>query len=251
MRPSTSSTATPCASTRSRPYPRSKHPDGTHLPAKNWPPSTPTPTNWACWPCGFLTGDQHTTNPQHLPATTPALLRQIITDTLTNQPHQRPLPEAWTYVLGHAIEQARHQKVTAAPVGTVSAPPPTPVVRSRPPGIPHPPSAHQEHRHRHLSTRRGTRPPRRLQFRATRSRPRKGSWAKVVAAGDDYHGQIGKIIEIRDDKDGFDLVLEFRGVPDSYAFRRDEVIAAAAPAEGRTRSRCAAERWRLLAKRRN
>ena len=47
----------------------------------------------------LLTGDQDTTNPGHLPATTPAQLRQIITDTLTNQPHQRPLPEAWTSVL--------------------------------------------------------------------------------------------------------------------------------------------------------
>ena len=51
-RPSTSSTATPCASTPSRRYPRWKHPDGTHPPVKNWPPSTPTPTNWACWPYG-------------------------------------------------------------------------------------------------------------------------------------------------------------------------------------------------------
>ena len=58
----------------------------------------------------LLTGDHDTTNPAHLPATTPAQLRQIITDTLTNQPHQRPIPEAWTSVLGHAIEQAQHHK---------------------------------------------------------------------------------------------------------------------------------------------
>jgi serine/threonine protein kinase/sugar lactone lactonase YvrE len=81
----------------------------------------------------LLTGDHDTTNPGHLPAKTPALLRQIITDTLTNQPHQRPLPEAWTYVLGHAIEQAQHQKKTTPPVSAPQAPPPTPIVHSRPP----------------------------------------------------------------------------------------------------------------------
>ena len=80
----------------------------------------------------LLTGDQDTTNVQHLPATTPDLLRQIISDTLTSQPQQRPLPEAWTYVLGHAIEQAQYQKKTAAPVTAPLAPPPTPTVRSRP-----------------------------------------------------------------------------------------------------------------------
>src|SRR5271163_676374 len=56
----------------------------------------------------LLAGDHDTKNPQHLPSTTPDLLRQIITDTLTNAPQQRPLPEAWTYVLGHAIEKAQH-----------------------------------------------------------------------------------------------------------------------------------------------
>jgi serine/threonine protein kinase/sugar lactone lactonase YvrE len=81
----------------------------------------------------LLTGDHDTTNPQHLPSTTPTQLRQIITDTLTNPPHQRPLPEAWTSVLGHAIEQAQHQKKTTPPVSAALAPPPTPIVRSRPP----------------------------------------------------------------------------------------------------------------------
>ena len=60
----------------------------------------------------LLTGDQDTTNPHHIPATTPAQLRQIITDTLTKQPHQRPLPEAWNFVLGNAIEHAQHQQKT-------------------------------------------------------------------------------------------------------------------------------------------
>src|SRR5277367_203576 len=76
----------------------------------------------------LLAGDHDTTNPQHLPKNTPGLLRQIITDTLTNQAQNRPLPEAWTYVLGHAIEQAQHQKLTAptvaAPVSTPLQPPP-------------------------------------------------------------------------------------------------------------------------------
>jgi eukaryotic-like serine/threonine-protein kinase len=88
----------------------------------------------------LLSGDQDTTNPQHLPPTTPDLLRQIITDTLTSPPYQRPLPEAWTYVLGHAIEQAQHQKKTAPPVSAPLAPPPTPIVHSRPPGYSAPPA---------------------------------------------------------------------------------------------------------------
>jgi serine/threonine protein kinase len=53
----------------------------------------------------LLAGDQDSKNPQHLPSTTPALLHQIITDTVNNQPEQRPLPEAWTYVLGHASKK--------------------------------------------------------------------------------------------------------------------------------------------------
>jgi sugar lactone lactonase YvrE len=80
----------------------------------------------------LLAGDQDTTNPGHLPPTTPGLLRQIITDTLKNEPHRRPLPEAWTYVLGNAIEEAQHQQKTAAPIGAPLAAPEIPVVHSRP-----------------------------------------------------------------------------------------------------------------------
>ncbi len=88
----------------------------------------------------LVAGDHNTKNPQHLPSTTPALLRQIITDTLTNAPTKRPLPEAWTYVLGHAIEQAQHQnKLTAAPMTVAPSPPPIPEVRSRPPAHSGPP----------------------------------------------------------------------------------------------------------------
>ncbi|ORV62553.1 protein kinase domain-containing protein [Mycobacterium fragae] len=85
----------------------------------------------------LLAGDHDTKNLQHIPASTPALLRQIITDTLSNAPQQRPLPEAWSYVLGHAIEQAQHQKKTATPasppISVAPTPPPTPIVHSRPP----------------------------------------------------------------------------------------------------------------------
>jgi sugar lactone lactonase YvrE/serine/threonine protein kinase len=80
----------------------------------------------------LLAGDQDTKNPGHLPSTTPSQLRQIITDTLTNEPHRRPLPEAWTYVLGNAIEEAQHQQKTPAPVGAPLAAPEIPVVHSRP-----------------------------------------------------------------------------------------------------------------------
>jgi eukaryotic-like serine/threonine-protein kinase len=84
----------------------------------------------------LLAGDHDTTNPQHLPASTPALLRQIITDTVTKPPHQRPLPEAWTYVLGHAIEEAQHRILTApaTPVAAALAiaAPQIPTLHSRP-----------------------------------------------------------------------------------------------------------------------
>jgi eukaryotic-like serine/threonine-protein kinase len=80
----------------------------------------------------LLAGDHDIRSPEHLPSTTPDMLRQIITDALTNQPHQRPLPEVWTYVLGHAIEEAQHLQKSAASVGVPLAAPETPVVRSRP-----------------------------------------------------------------------------------------------------------------------
>ena len=45
----------------------------------------------------LLAGDQHTKDVQQVPPTTPKPLRQLITDTLTNDPDRRPLPETWTY----------------------------------------------------------------------------------------------------------------------------------------------------------
>ena len=58
-----------------------------------------------------------------------------------------------------------------------------------------------------------------------------GRWAKVVPAGEDRYGQIGKVIAIcdADDEDGLDVVVEFPGDPSSYAFRRDELATASAP----------------------
>jgi hypothetical protein len=162
----------------------------------------------------LLAGDQDTKNPEHLPSPTPALLRQLITDTLTNPPTQRPLPEAWTYVLGHAIEAAQHQKLAAAPVlapdGDPLPAPPIPIAHIRPPTA-------------------SARPP----TTADPTQLAQGMWAQVVAVGDDYYQQIGRIIEICDDTDGLDVVLQFRGDPDGYAFRPDELRPSAPPAERR------------------
>jgi serine/threonine protein kinase len=82
----------------------------------------------------LLVGDHDTTNPQHIPSTAPDMLRQVVTDTLTNPPQRRPLPEAWTYVLGDAIEAVQHRQkaAAAAPVNVAPVTPPGPVVRSRP-----------------------------------------------------------------------------------------------------------------------
>jgi serine/threonine protein kinase len=85
----------------------------------------------------LVAGDHDTKSLAHLPVTTPGLLRQVITDTISKAPHQRPLPDAWTYVLGHAIELAQHQQKTALsspPVSVAPSPPSTPIVHSRPTG---------------------------------------------------------------------------------------------------------------------
>jgi hypothetical protein len=49
---------------------------------------------------------------------------------------------------------------------------------------------------------------------------------------DDHYGQIGRISDIcdEDDEDDFDVIVEFRGDPSSYAFRRDELATASASA---------------------
>jgi hypothetical protein len=59
---------------------------------------------------------------------------------------------------------------------------------------------------------------------------RSGSWAKVVATGDDHAGRVGKIAETHDDdQGGYDIWLEFKGDPQLYAFRLDELTAAKNP----------------------
>jgi serine/threonine protein kinase len=118
----------------------------------------------------LLSGDQATNDPQHLPPTTPAMLRQLITDTLNPQPDKRPLPEAWTYVLGHAIEHAQHQKITDAqspPVSTPLPAPDTPTVRSRP-----------------------TNPPAKPKTRAPKSSPSPAPPAPLTSAPDSTNAKI-------------------------------------------------------------
>ena len=67
--------------------------------------------------------------------------------------------------------------------------------------------------------------------RAQKFVPEEGSWTKVVATGDVHYGQIGRITGICDDEgdddpDGLDIIVEFRDDKRSYAFRRDELVAA-------------------------
>jgi eukaryotic-like serine/threonine-protein kinase len=88
----------------------------------------------------LLAGDQDTRNPNLLPSTTPAILRQLIADVLTHQPDKRPPPIAWTHVLGRAIEEARSRPTaypatvqTVAPASPILPVPPIPWV---PPGSP-------------------------------------------------------------------------------------------------------------------
>ncbi|MBB2989640.1 serine/threonine protein kinase [Mycolicibacterium iranicum] len=82
----------------------------------------------------LLVGDQDVRDPQRLPSMTPRLLTKLIVDTLSSTPSRRPLPMAWTYILGHAIEEAQQRRFDAsATEQSDEAPAPAiPVVRSRP-----------------------------------------------------------------------------------------------------------------------
>lgn len=71
-------------------------------------------------------GEQHLKTPDSLPNSTPPLLRQLITDTLTREPAKRPPPIAWTYILGRAIEDLQHQAAITPPPAPVAAPPHAP-----------------------------------------------------------------------------------------------------------------------------
>jgi eukaryotic-like serine/threonine-protein kinase len=89
----------------------------------------------------LFAGDQHTKDVQQLPPTTPQPLRQLIADTLTNEPDHRPLPEAWTYLLGHVIEETQDRAPTPQTASQpkpapIYKPEPQPVVRSRPTATP-------------------------------------------------------------------------------------------------------------------
>lgn len=84
----------------------------------------------------LLVGDQDVRDPNRLPARTPSLLTKIITDALTQPADRRPLPTAWTYILGYAIEEAQQRQLDSlsSPTEEIDdAPaPPVPVVRTRP-----------------------------------------------------------------------------------------------------------------------
>lgn len=58
----------------------------------------------------LITGSQIANSADDLPTSTPPMLRQIVGDTLDSTPEKRPLPATWSYVVGHAIEEAQHRK---------------------------------------------------------------------------------------------------------------------------------------------
>ncbi|MBV8347687.1 MAG: hypothetical protein JOZ49_09175 [Mycolicibacterium sp.] len=71
----------------------------------------------------LLAGDQYPRDPGFLPAATPAILRQVVVETLTRPPEKRPPPAAWTYALASAVEGAR-QHAAMSPPPAATAPPP-------------------------------------------------------------------------------------------------------------------------------
>jgi serine/threonine protein kinase len=87
----------------------------------------------------LLSGDQETRNINRIPHGTPNLLRQIITDTLINEPERRPLPQAWSTVLGQAVEEAESRRATRPSLtGLAEIQEPPVQVRSRPTPMPPP-----------------------------------------------------------------------------------------------------------------
>lgn len=78
----------------------------------------------------LFAGEQHLKDPASLPARTPHLLRQLITETLTRPAPKRPAPLAWTHILGRVIEDLQHHADNAPPSATVPTPP-----RSKPAAV--------------------------------------------------------------------------------------------------------------------
>lgn len=89
----------------------------------------------------LIVGSQDTGSVDRIPAATPKMLRQIIIDTLSNEPDRRPRPEAWSYVLGHAVEEAQNRprpRTSKSPVAKPESA--TPKTKARAPSIPTPTS---------------------------------------------------------------------------------------------------------------
>jgi hypothetical protein len=82
----------------------------------------------------LLVGDQDVRDPKRLPLKTPSLLTKLITDALTQPAERRPLPTAWTHILGYAIEEAQQRQLDSPSTEEVDddPAPPVPVVRTRP-----------------------------------------------------------------------------------------------------------------------
>jgi serine/threonine protein kinase len=190
----------------------------------------------------LLAGDQNTTNPQHLPATTPNMLRQLITDTLTNPPARRPLPQAWSSLLASAIETTQHQQKTTTPDPTNTAlpPPDIPVLHSRPtttahsasPKTPPKPTPTSPVLPPVSSTPAAPRQQRKSSkaaeilgavraARISRRGLRIGDSVRIQVPGDDRDGHVGRIIEVFPYEPG--VIVQFSDDPDPYAFQRSEL----------------------------
>lgn len=61
------------------------------------------------------------------------------------------------------------------------------------------------------------------------SRP--GDWVTVATRGDDHFGMVGRVVSVDDvaSPDGLDVIVEFHGDAEPYAFRHDELQPAQAP----------------------
>lgn len=81
----------------------------------------------------MFAGEQHFTDPQSLPDSTPRLLRQLITDTLTRPAGKRPAPLAWTHILGRVVEDLPQQPAPAPSPRPVARPKPVAATPSPPP----------------------------------------------------------------------------------------------------------------------